>query len=232
MTYADLYQISSVGTAREVEGSRICSILNLAQELIWRSFPWRWTLAEFDPFWIVPGEQDYGSPLIIIPTDFLELQSSTLVHLNHNTSARYDFQLQKNLTKTHRYGHPKQMQYIPQKNAFRIYPRPPLSMACPYYLIEGWYKKTPTILTPSNYANTTVPSQEFQRQMWLEAISWAYLATAKSPQAPQQLQIARLAINETAQAESTSLGQPNIHPSESIVSDHGLFGLGPGITIL
>ena len=232
MTYADIFQQASVSTSREIEAARVCGIMNLALEKIWHAYSWRWTLSEFDPFWIVPFEQDYGSPLLIIPSDFLELQSATLVRLNHNYSVRRPMALQKNLEKTSLVQIPNTMQYLPQKNCFRIYPRPPLSMASPRWLIEGWYKKVPTEITPSNYANTSVPSQNFQRQMWIETITWAYYVITKNPNVAQQLQLAEHAINETAKAESQSLGQPNVHPSESIVSNDGLWGLGPGITII
>ena len=62
MTFAEIYQEANTGTARVIEAEKICATLNLAQEIIWRAYPWRWTIAELAPFWGIPYEQDYGAP--------------------------------------------------------------------------------------------------------------------------------------------------------------------------
>jgi len=54
MTFAEIYQEANTGTARVIEAEKICAILNLAQEIIWRAYPWRWTIAELAPFWGIP----------------------------------------------------------------------------------------------------------------------------------------------------------------------------------
>lgn len=228
MTYAEAYQAANIVTAREVEATKICNILNLAQELVWREYPWRWTLASLDPFWLSGYESDYGSPLVIIPSDFLELQSANIVRLNNSLAIRRPMTVQKAFPKQSRVGVPDTISYVPDKNVLRVNPRPSLGMCASEYLIEGWYKKTPTVLTPNNYVSTDLPSQDFQRHMWLVALSWAYYETIKDQRAPQYHDRAKQAIIETARAEATSLGEPSVHPSEGIIPYGGRTGFVTG----
>ena len=229
MTYAEAYQAASIATARQIESLQVCNLLNLAQELIWREYPWRWTLGELDPFWLTALETDYGSPMVVIPTDFLELHSANVVRLNNTLATRGPLTCMKGIQKQTITGMPNTICYVPEKTCFRIFPRPASGINAPDYLIEGVYKKTPTLLTPDNYQTTDLPSQGFQRQMWLMAITWAYYETIKDQKAPQYHDRARQAINETARAEATSLGEPRVHPTEGLVQGYGYSNLGPGI---
>jgi len=231
MTYAEAYQAASIATARQVESLQVCNILNLAQELIWREFPWRWTLGELNPFWLTALEMDYGAPMVVIPTDFLELHSANTVWLNNNLATRRQMTCMKGIQKQTVTGVPNSISYVPEKACFRVSPRPSSGVTAPYMLVEGVYKKTPTILTPDNYQTTDLPSQEFQRHMWLLAITWAYYETIKDQKAPIYHDRARQAINETARAEATSLGEPRVHPTEPLISGNGYGNFGPGIAL-
>ena len=227
MTFAEAFQASSTNTARVIEAEKICQILNLAQEVIWRAYPWRWTISELDPFWVIPLTQDYGPPIIAVPSDFLEIQGANIVRINNLISARTPLQVQRGIPKTAYVNRPNTIAYIPETRSFRLHPKPPSSMASPEYLIEGFYKKTPTIITPSNYQVTNLPSQDHQRQMWQDAISWAYASVTKDQNADRLYQRTQGSIAETAAAETIALGNPNIHPYEGIVSGGNASGIPP-----
>lgn len=228
MTFAEIYQEANTGTARVIEAEKICAVLNLAQEIIWRAYPWRWTIAELAPFWGIPYEQDYGAPFVAVPSDFLELQFANIVRINNWVSTRSPLQIQRGLPKTSYVNRPNSICYVPEKECFRIHPRPPHSFCPPDFLIEGWYKKTPTIVTPATYQSTELPSMSHQRHMWQEAITWAYYVVTKDQQnIDKAYQRAMQAIAQTADAEAVALGNPNIHPSEGIVSPSVASGVAP-----
>jgi hypothetical protein len=227
VTFAEAFQNSNINTARVIEADKICAILNLAQEVIWRMYPWRWTIAELEPFWLIPYEQDYGSPIVAVPANFYEIQAASIVRINNLLSSRFPLRVQRGLEKTSLVSRPDTICYVPEKSCFRVHPRPSEAYCCPDYLIEGFYKKTPVIITPENYQTTNLPSPEAMRHIWHDAITWAYLTISKDFQnAERAYQALQRTLAETAASETTALGNPHIHPSEPIVSG-GHFAIFP-----
>jgi len=67
LRYIDVIQAASQGYSKSIEDTAQTYALNNAVSKMWRAYDWRGTLAELPPFWLVPGQQDYGKPFYAIP---------------------------------------------------------------------------------------------------------------------------------------------------------------------
>jgi len=228
-TYAEAFTMSDIGQSKSIQESKICHIINLAQNVIWKKFDWIWTIDTLNPFWLIPLQQDYGSPMLSVPEDFERLHKAEIVMLYQGPQPRIDpMEIKKELNLTDRTSVPKQISYVPQTNVLRVSPCPSQSMACPDYMIRSTYKKVPTLVTPLNLQNTNIPCKDHQVQMYVEGIKWAYLYLTNSPLA-QQIKMTRsgpevtgkiaefmYCLWEEARNEGLTQGDPVIAPNESL----------------
>lgn len=239
-TYAQIYDIASVGTARTIEETRKVYILNAAQNLIWRMYDWRWTIAKLAPFWLIPYEQEYGSPIVAIPADLERLQQANLVKIlpSGPIPVRNQLKVTKELPINDLMGIPTQISLVHSTRSVRLWPRAGGGMGAPNYYVESTYKTLPTAVT-STYQTTTLPSQDHQVQMWVDAVRAMYYKVIGDPKAGEirysngqmvytgALATAMASIKEEAMNEGLDMGDPNIAPSESLLIGAGSNTYGP-----
>jgi hypothetical protein len=232
-TYADLYRLGTIGTARAIEEQQQMLILNKAQNLIWRSADWRWTIGNLNPFWLEPNIQDYGSPIVAVPDDFQRIQKCALLKLTDPSPITQEMKYVFELSQENTQGTPQQISFLRATRSFRVWPRPSGGMGAPYYLINSTYKKLPTRIITTTYQTTELPSQDHQIEMWLAALDWAYASQTKDPEAgavqvlpdgrvvyTKKLATAMAAIKQESLNEGLNQGAPQIAPTEPL--------LGPG----
>ena len=242
-TYAEAYEFASIGTARTIEDIRKILILNIAQNLIWQSYDWRWTIGNLYPFWLVPYEQDFGSPIVAVPDDLERLQRANIIHLNPGgpIPTRNKLEVERELDLTDVLGIPRQISLIRASRSLRLWPRCPGGVCAPLYMIESSYKKLPTIVG-SDYQTVNIPSQDHQIGMWIDAITYAYYKITKDPKSGEvrtnsngqvfftgALAAAMAAIKTEAMNEGLDQGDPQIAPSEGLLINYSpsLYGYGP-----
>lgn len=254
-TYAELYEFASVGTARTIENTRKILILNMAQTMIWNGFDWRWTIGSIYPFWLMPYEQEYGPPIVALPSDCARLQRFNLVRVNPSgpTPSRIELKVVRELPLNDLLGPPRQVSLIRQTYPsglstdiqgstglrLRFWPRPGGGLSAPNYLIEGTYKKRPPSIDINTYQVSTVSSEDSQVQMWLDAIRAAYAKATGDPSAGDtrytngqivytgKMATAMASISEEARSEGLNQSDANIAPTEGLIPGLDITSYGP-----
>ncbi len=203
--------------------------MNSAIKKMWLAYDWRGTVVKLPPFWLVPGEQDYGSPTYSIPSDFYGLREVYLVWVGGtNIPLRKYLPVVENLEKTHLEGAPQVICYRAAAQKFRVHPGPTLGMSAPNYLIDGTYKKRPCRWTRAALASRLLWDDEYF-DIFVQAYVWAVLRlSGQTKAAAEQDQVFRQALMEGTQSENLELGEPSIHPSEGIALNNNSWGSGWG----
>jgi len=229
-TFAELYDIASIGTARTIEDSRKLYILNATQNFIWKKFDWRFTIAKLPSFWLVPYEQDYGRPIVVVPDNMEKLVRAQTVTWNENgVPVINKLDPRRELDPNNILGMPQQISFNSSERVLRLWPRPTGGMCAPNNMVQATYKTFPTLLTTANYQTTSVPSSDggnfdSQIQMWVEVLRYIYQTTVGDHQkAQQQFPIAMTALMEEVKNEGTNQGDPQIAPSESLLGGTGSY---------
>lgn len=228
-TYADALNFVRTQVPATTEDQKAAVICNIATNLIWNAFDWRETIEVLPPFWLSPWTQDYGAPLVVVPSDFLGLREAQLVDLASVPPARYPMRVMKFLEPTHMKSLPHAISYEPSVSSFRIFPRMPNGLGASRFKIDGIYKKRPTLVTASNYTSTLLPFDDLYFQVWIEVIRWAAYSATGSEKAGAatrnpngqtfysgQLGNAMAAINAMADNEGFNLGDTSVAPSEAL----------------
>lgn len=227
-TYAELYQIANIGTARTIEDARGLYILNATQNLIWKKYDWRFTVAHLSPFWLIPYEQDYGRPTVVVPNDLEKILRAQMVSWNENGVPIVNkLDPRRELDPTNLLGYPQQISFNSSSRVLRLWPRPGGSYCAPDYMVKATYKTFPPLITRENYQTLAVPSSDqgnydTQIQMWVDTLRYIYLATVGDyEKAKVQYQIALASVMEEAKNEGIDQGDPQIAPSESLLGRSG-----------
>lgn len=215
----------TTGSSRAIEASQVANICNLTINTLWDRYDWRWTLGKFPPFWLQPRYQDFGLPVVVIPSDFAGLRMAELVVLAGSQALETKpVQCIRDIKLTSRSGWTESIGYVPEKNCMRVYPRVPDGMGAPQYMIRGRYKKTATLITPSNYQSTKLPSDsDLSLNMWMKTAKWAQASLSGLP--PKILnemwQEAMIAIADAGRSEGLDIGETQVGPSQSLIPGYG-----------
>jgi len=234
-TYAEVLNMTNVMKSRNIEEAYKVHILNAAQNQVWRKFDWRWTLATLDPFWLVPRKQDYGAPIVAVPSDWDGLRQARMCWFSPGSEPqKAPLSVQKDLESTGVLGLPSAISYQADISAFRLHPRPADYCVSPRYFVDGTYKKIPTEVTLASYQTTAIPGPVKYLDMWRQAINWAYYSFSQDPKAGGvQLMPSGVpnyygamgemmaALHQAAAEEGAAQGDPYIHPSESLLPTAG-----------
>ena len=228
-TYADAINFVRPQVPATAEDQKAATMCNIATNLIWNAFDWRETIEILPPFWLSPWVQDYGAPLVIVPSDFLGLRTAQLTDLSNVPPAKYPIRVMKFLEPTHMKTLPHAISYEPSVESFRVFPRVPNGLGSSRFKIDGTYKKRPTLVTASNYTATNLPFDDLYFQVWIEVIRWAAFSAVGDSRAGQavktpqgginysgQIGTAIAAINAMAENEGFNLGDTTVAPSESL----------------
>lgn len=215
--YNDIISASSYQYTKSLDATVQEFAMNNAIKKMWLAYDWRGTVVKLPPFWLVPGEQDYGSPTYSIPSDFYGLRECYYVVVGGtNIPLRKYMPVVENLEKTHLQGVPQSICYRPSHQKFRIHPAPTLGMSAPNYLIDGTYKKRPCRWTRSALASRLLWDDEYF-EIFVQAYVWACLRLSGQVQAAAaQDQVFKQTLYEATQSENLELGEPSIHPSEAL----------------
>lgn len=214
---------------------------NMAVQHIWNKADWRESIKELEPFWLRPWEQDHGSPIYTIPSDFLGLRDPYLVNLQGTTPIKTPLTVQSNLERTPIIQIPTRIGYQPSLSAFRLWPRVPSGICSPAWLVEGNYKKRPVKVDISTL-NTTLPWDDEYFNQFLDTLVYYFWKLAGDPRAGQiqynasgmqaaytgKIAEVEEGILRMLEQENLNAGNPAIAPYEPLVgSNYGLNGFFP-----
>jgi len=241
--YSDVLNFISSAVPRIVDSDKAPYIANFAINEIWKQYDWRQSLATLNPFYLIPGEQLYGAPMVVIPSDFLGLRKTYLTRYNSNPVFRADVTVMKDLEDTHLSSLPGQICYEPARRAFKVFPRTPNNIGCPDYAIAGQYKKVTPKVTSSTLSSTFLPFSDDYLFNMAEVFKWAAWHAAGDPRAggvtsnnhgmtqyTGQYAAAQEAIDQMAETEGFELGDVALAPKESLaITSTNSGGLSFGI---
>ena len=228
-SWADIYRQAAVGTARAIEESRQTNILNRAQNLVWRSYDWRFTIAKLAPFWCEPYIQEYGSPIVTVPTDMERLSKMYVSRITSPKPVVDPLRVVYETNFTDTLGIPAEISFMRESRTIRLWPTPSGGICAPNFMIFGNYKTLPTRILTTTYDSVAPPTGENNIEMWLAAVKWAYAEEVGDKDAGEvqvvgrsrvytgKLAKAMAMIQEIATNEGLNQGNHEISPSESMV---------------
>jgi len=189
--------------------------INKAFFNMWNAANWRETIGMLNPFYLYPTAQQYGTPAVIVPSDFHGLQEVYCVNLLSDTVNRWPLEVQQNIETTHLRDWPQAICYDPSTQNFRVYPRVPDGVGSGQYCIDGTYKKRAPVITSDIIGSTTLPWDDEYFPVYCAALKWAIGGTMQEQQ--NNFAIYQQALNDMEDAESLNLGDENISPREALV---------------
>jgi len=212
---------SSPRLIADANGAMLCDLVNSA---VWGRADWRVSLKKLPPFYLIPLQQDYVSPYIAMPTDFLGLRSGTLtMNATEPPSTYPPLDVDRYLLLTYAQSRPTAISYEQTTGGLRVFPRPPSGIGPMDYQIECNYKTNPTKVTAANLASTGPAFDDQYANVFIEGLK--YWAKPASQQRPEELANFIGMVDVMASHEALNLGEQPIHPREPLVSD-GLGGFG------
>lgn len=214
--YQDVIDLVSRQVPRIVESDAATFISNMAMAEIYKRYDFRETLGVLPPFFLVPNTQDYGSPAVVVPTDFLGIRKAYLVRLNTTPVYRQSLQPIKDLELTTVRGIPGAIGYEPATASLRLFPCAPENLGAPDWIVTGEYKKRPTKVTPGTLSSALLPFDDMYLLTMSEVFKWIAWTVAGDPRAQPQLLLAERAMVEMASNESLELGDVVLAPAEPL----------------
>lgn len=257
--FSDAVIASAPANSRSNESAIAALACNMALNEVWKKHDWRESLADFPAFYVAPLTQDYGPPAVSVPADFLGIRKATFwdMYCANTGGVGYERQLDviANLPLTDFIQLPSSICYFPPTRSFRIHPRMPGGYGAPWRMIDGQYKKKPTVtyaqpvtgalttnrITASQIANIYLPFDDMYLQVWIEALKWAFLVLANDPKAggtqvqngmtSHYGQFAQMIamIDDMAKTEAEEIGNQASAPRTPLVGGAvGGYGFGNG----
>lgn len=219
----------------DISGERQAMAANLALNTIWMAHDWNESLAEFDPFYLSPNEQDYGAPAVAVPSDMLGVRFAYFVDLRAGGQSGNEFRREircpkSNLYLTYQVGEPQMIGYEGSTRSLRIFPRASTDLTAPWCFIDGKYKKRPTKITEQTLPTATILFDDLYLHPHIEAVKWALMMLANNPNAngiqrrgktdalSGQYAVMMNAIDWMAEKEQLQSGQPIMAPREQLVA--------------
>lgn len=219
---------------------------NMALAEVWNAFDWRQSIGDLPPFYLIPNVQDYGAPGVAVPADFKGLRRCFHWHIQDGGERCTEVIPVADLAEaSSQYAINRDKKYIcyhEPSRKFRILPVPDGSMGAPYHLIDGKYKKVPTVtlasggtvnkINANNIANAIIPFDDAYLTVMVEAMRWAFMVLSNNPNAgPTQIQgtskshggqkaVMMAAIAQMAKQERVDLGNRPVFPAEPLFSQN------------
>lgn len=220
LKYTDIINMLQRQVPRIAEDIHAETIVNAGLNMIWMAYNWRESISEITPFYLIPGRQDYPGDIITIPSDIHGLQQVFLTYLGGNTAVKYPLKVIKQIQKTALILPPHSITYMTQisgnKSGYRIEPRPPQAYGCPWYLIEGTYKKRTPVITAQTL-NTTIIFDDMYQGVLFDAFLYQAKRLAGAQDAGNFYQYAQMSIYAMASSEGLADGESNFAPSQPLV---------------
>lgn len=231
-TYGDMINTISRGIPRATEEDFAALICNATMEEIWSKYNWRESVKELPAFWLAPGTQDYGAPMVTIPSDFGGLLTAYIVNFTDGEPYIFKMETSKWLDRTSIRGIPRDIGYYPETNSFRVNPVPDGGTGVPNWVVNGTYKTNAPKVTPATYSGTLLPFDDSEFFHLMEVFKWKGMELAgmnageivrsgAGIQASGQAAKAIAAVEEMAANQGLLDGDTHIHPSGPLVSNYG-----------
>lgn len=235
---------ASQGLAQNLGGDQQAIASNMALNEVWMAYDWRETMGDFPPFYLNPSRQDYGPPVVAVPSDFFGLRRAYFWDLNSGgTQVPYCKELicVGDLPVTSDEQEPVSLCYYDSLRKFRVHPRPPSNYGPPYKIIDGKYKRRVHAalasdgsliykLTAAQLNNALLPLDDMFITVWIEALRWAMMTLLGAPKAGGvqiqngvrgfvgQRAILQDAMDRMSDKEARELSAPPMAPQNSLVS--------------
>ena len=111
------------------------SHLGDAFKMFWDIHPWKETLGQMEPFYIVPGWSIYNPPFITKPDDFRDLYSAEIIEINNDgTLESRPIEVYGNMKPGSQYGEIMAFGYSAEFDAFLLDGIPHRTLGCEYIL--------------------------------------------------------------------------------------------------
>lgn len=210
-TWQDAINVVAARNPRLIEGNTGVLIADQAASEIWNFADWRWSLAKVAPFFMVPAIQDYVTPYISIPTDFLGLRSADLVYNGTEPATRYPpLTIDRFLPITYVMTRPTAISFEATTSGFRLHPRPPSGIGPMDYQIECTYKKLPVKITAASLTGV-LPFADTYFSVAVAAVR-AFYTEKREDKEELKVRLADMASEETV-----NLGEQPLSPREPLV---------------
>jgi len=242
-TYHDVLSMIDSSVHRKTIETRGTTMVNLALHEIWDAYDWADTIADLPPFFLVPSTQDYPDSLYgVKPSDFLGFRQVRFVYLGADPPVKRAMGPQKHLELTENADFPHAISYQKSFDGFRVFPRPAENMGAPLYMVEGTYKKEPTIIATGALDTNLTFGDDFLTT-WIEGLKWAGWVLSGDERAGQKIEnqgtlqfsgqigTFQAAIEMKAMEYGLNDGDVHVAPAEPLVAlDYAPFGWtgGPG----
>lgn len=236
-TVGEALNVVSAQLKRTIEDHQAPYLANIAQNVIWNKYDWRETLAALPPFYLTPGEQEFGAPAVIVPSDFLGLREAYLVTTGAVPTQKVELRVRRDIRETGATSLPSEIGYVPSTRKFRVFPRIPTGIGSTDWMIDGTYKMRPPKVTVGNLQTTLIPWDDLYFQVYVAALKWAAFDAAGDPRSGAvqiqndrpvytgQLGTMHDAIDVMASDEGLNLGDTNLAPTEPLVYGNVGYGL-------
>jgi hypothetical protein len=229
-TYADVLNFVGANFNKVLTDAYGAMLCDQTASMVWNAADWRQSLGSLAPFYLSPLEQDYGAPLVQVPTDFLGLRTANLVYVPTQPPSREPLHVLRQLDKTDACGLPSAISYEPSVRKFRLDKLAPNGAAASAYMVEGTYKRTPTKVLATDLASSTLPFDDAYLRVFTSGLLYNYFAATSDPRAGQiqharngsstctgQLAVFLDALAEMAADEQLNLGDLTIAPAAPLV---------------
>lgn len=216
-TYADVLDFVGQGSPRLQQNSFGAMMMDQVNSYVWNWQDWRISLVKLLPFFLVPGQQDYGAPNAPIPSDFLGLRKAELIYTLTQPPFHYPpLHIDRVLYSTAWQGRAEAFSYEPSIGKWRVYPRVPLGIGPTDWQIEVVYKKLPTKVTTANMAQLTLPWDDIYFSVFETGLRWKLAETsgASADDIQKRFVLFRAELDRMAANEAVNLGDEGLSPSE------------------
>ena len=202
-TYSEILDETFFALNLQGDQSRAFTKLNDAFRFFWDVLPWKETLGDMDPFYLVEGYSVYVTPLIDLADDFRDVYSAELMTLSSNGAVDWrDIKAIGNMKPGQSRGGVNSVGYNPEFHAILLDSVPNQSVGREYISIV--YKRDyPYVLTSEVASETDFP---FERNegIFKSILGWYLRGSqeAEYPMVGRAIYMAKLAESPGKQAET------------------------------
>lgn len=215
--WVDLINYVAQSSPRLVADANAALLCDMVNSFIWAKADWRISLAKIPPFFVVPLQQDYVSPYISMPTDFLGLRAGTLTYNGTEPPLTYPpLMIDRYLSLTYSQGRIESLSYEASTGGIRVYPRPVSGIGPMDWQVECTYKKNPAKVTAATLASLGPPFDDQYFNTYVEGLK--YWIKPASQQKQEDMANFIGMIDVMAAHEAVNTGDQPLSPRTPLVS--------------
>ena len=203
-TYSEILDEVMTDLGIGLDQGRALTRLNDSFRFFWDYYPWKETLGEMDPFYLIDGFSVYKPPLIVFPSDFRDVYTAELLTLSSNGSTDWrPLRVIGNMDPVSEGGYINSVGYNPEYKSILV-DAMPTQVVCKEYISIVYKKDYPYSLTADVASDE---SFTFLRDEGpFKAILGWYLSGSRNetwPMVQRALMMAQMAESPGKQAEMT-----------------------------